>query len=200
MDSNKEGFFYPVTLMNDAIQNYGYAREPVIRRMPDGSIFCTFLTGGPTEPHNENIVAAIRSFDDGETWSKPIELFKHSARGVWCTEIFAEGEFPCMFVHTYNAETGYREIKAFRSYTTDSGKTWGEPKSLPGGLANVSVRQGIVLSNGHWLFPVYWKIVEEGWDWSVVSQKGPLNCGVLISVDKGEYFQICGDLSDCHQK
>ena len=34
-----------------------YAREPVIRRLPDGSLLCLFLTGGPTEPDNQNITA-----------------------------------------------------------------------------------------------------------------------------------------------
>jgi len=198
MDYLNKRFYYPVTLINDATRNYGYAREPVIRRMPDGSLFCTFLTGGPTQPHNNNIVAASRSFDDGETWTDIFELFRHSARGLWCTEIFTESELPCMFIHTYNAETRYNEIKAFRSYTADSGNTWSEPGSLPGGLSNVSVRQGIVLSNGDWLFPVYWQVVEKGWD-SLDESKGwegrewPYSCGVLISCDKGECFQMCGD-------
>ena len=48
-----------------------YAREPVIRRMPDGSLLCLFLTGGPTEPHNENKTVACRSFDGGDTWTEP---------------------------------------------------------------------------------------------------------------------------------
>jgi len=193
MKYTKEGFSYPATLINDADLNYSYAREPVIRRMPDGSLFCTFLTGGPKEPHNDNIVAAVRSFDDGETWTEIYELFRHSARGVWCTELFTEGEYPCLFVHTYNAETSYLEIQSFRSYTADAGNTWSEPKSLPGGCSNVSVRQGIVLSNGDWLFPVYWQVVEKGWNW-LGNRKWPRNCGVLVSSDKGEHFRICGDL------
>lgn len=198
MDYISKRFYYPVTLLNDATLNCGFAREPIIRKMPDGSLFCTFLTGGPTQPHNNNIVAATRSFDDGETWTDIYELFRHSARGLWCTEIFTEGELPCMFVHTYNAESHYNEVKVFRSYTDDSGNTWSEPKSLPSGLSNVSVRQGIILSNGDWLFPVYWQVVEKGWDLYGESKgwrgrEWPYNCGVLISSDKGECFQIYGN-------
>ena len=39
------------------IWNFGrqFAREPILRPMADGSLICLFLTGGPTEPHNENV-------------------------------------------------------------------------------------------------------------------------------------------------
>ena len=71
-----------------------YAREPILRRMKDGSLVCTFLTGGPYEPHNDNVIAISRSEDDGVTWSKPETLFSHDNRGCWCTEIFTDCETP----------------------------------------------------------------------------------------------------------
>lgn len=64
-----------------------FAREPVLRRMADGSLVCLFLTGGPTEPHNDNHVVISRSLDDGCTWSVPEPLFSHRGRAVWATEL-----------------------------------------------------------------------------------------------------------------
>ena len=56
-----------------------YGREPVIEIMPNGTIVCVMITGGPTEPHNENIVVITRSYDGGKTWSKPEKLFSHKS-------------------------------------------------------------------------------------------------------------------------
>jgi len=190
------GFLRPANLMNDApAAGLHYAREPVLRRMPDGSLFCVFLTGGTGEPQNENYAAATRSFDDGETWTKLAPLFKHSKRGVWATELFTGGEQPCLFVHTYNAETGYYEIKAHRSFSTD-GAAWSDPVSVPGGHSNVSVRQGIALSNGDWLFPVYWQVSGNTWEMTLETFNATkhFHSGALISDNQGENFQLCGDL------
>lgn len=200
MTVDQWGFYYPATLIFDAEPQFRYAREPVIRRMPDNSLFCTFLTGGPTEPHNDNVVVAVTSDDDGMTWSQPITLFKHSARGLWSTELFTEATRPILFIHTYDAPTRYREITSFMTTTADSGKTWSEPVSLPSGVSHVSVRQGIVLSSGAWLFPVYWQDVLSHWDWIAepihngFQMAWPTRCGVIITNDCGNHFTLHGDL------
>ncbi len=136
-----------------------YAREPILRRMNDGSLICFFLTGGNDEPKNDNVVAVCRSFDDGKTWSEPETLFSHSLRGVWCTEIFNENaKFPTAFVHTYcGSDCHYRELETFCSYSFDYGKTWSEPTSVIGAINGCSIRQCIVLSNGDVLAPLYWQ-------------------------------------------
>lgn len=41
--------------------------------MPDGSLVCFSLSGGPTEPHNDNAVFVTHSYDNGKTWSEPSE-------------------------------------------------------------------------------------------------------------------------------
>ena len=134
-----------------------YGREPVLRRMKDGSLICLFLTGGPKEPDNDNVVKCVRSEDDGKTWSTPEIVFAHNDRACWATEIFAECEKPFAIVQTYYAPSVYGEIQSYRSYISDDGKTFSAPVSLPCPAKSVSVRQGIVLSNGDILFPVYWQ-------------------------------------------
>ena len=69
-----------------------YAREPVIRRLKNGTLVCSFLTGGTGEPQNANVVKLSFSRDDGETWSRPETAVQHSERGCWATEIFTETE------------------------------------------------------------------------------------------------------------
>ena len=38
-----------------------FGREPVLAKMPDGSLICTALTGGPREPDNDNVVTVVRA-------------------------------------------------------------------------------------------------------------------------------------------
>ena len=94
-----------------------WGREPVIAKMKNGTIVCVSISGGPTEPHNENVVLYTKSYDDGEHWTRPEILFRHDHRGVWATEIFTEGERPFMAVHTYDGECPYKNLRTFISYT-----------------------------------------------------------------------------------
>ena len=45
-----------------------WAREPVIAKMKNGTLVCVHIGGGPTEPHNDNVVLYTKSYDDGESW------------------------------------------------------------------------------------------------------------------------------------
>lgn len=185
------------------IHDFGeqFAREPILRPMPDGSLVCTFLTGGPKEPHNDNVLMIARSADRGRTWSEPETILRHSRRGVWCSELFVEGQLPMLAVMTYDADSHYRELQLFQSLTEDSGRTWSEPRSFPSGLNGVTLRQGIVMSNGEWVFPLYWQEVEREFDWGkhpgIVptgpeGNRWPFCCGVAVSGDGGQTYQRFG--------
>jgi len=196
-----EQFTYGARLIFDAGETWQQAREPVLRRMPDGSLLCLHYSGGPREPHDDNVVLVTRSRDDGATWSEADVLFSHPTRAVWATELFAEGgEPPCIFVHTLDAASHYLELKTFRSFSADAGGTWSEPVSLPGGASGCSVRQGIALRDGTWVFPIYWQEALSGWNWQ---KTGPdylphptwrFYCGALRSEDCGRSFTLHGNL------
>ena len=179
-----------------------YAREPVIRRMKDGSLVCLILTGGPKEPANDNVVKIMRSEDDGKTWSEPEILFQHGERACWATEIFTECETPFAFVQTYYAPSTYREIQSHISYCSNDGKTWSEPVSLPCNVQSCSVRQGITMSNGEILFPVYWQESRKGFDWteSKNGNEWMFTTGVIITSDNGKTFYGYGRIAlpDAH--
>ena len=83
-----QGFYFDCSLILDSADGWGYAREPVLAVMPDGSLLCTLLSGGPLEPDNRNVTLAVRSFDAGRTWTEPEVLFYHRSRAAYTTEIF----------------------------------------------------------------------------------------------------------------
>lgn len=193
-------FRYQPSVIFQAGGEWKYGREPVIRRMPDGSIFCILCSGGPTEPHDENVILATSSRDEGRTWSPPEVLFQHDTRGVWGTELFTEGDLPCIFVHTLDAASHYLELQTFRSFYSAGSGGWSEPVSLPGGFSGVIVRQGVTLADGSWVLPVYWQEAIGGWNWRKTG-KGLLShpewrfvSGVLRSADRGESFTLHGNL------
>jgi len=189
-------FSYEPRVIFEADDRWTYAREPVFRRMPDGSFVCLHYAGGPREPHDDNVVLITRSEDDGDTWTAPEVLFEHPHRGCWCTELFVEDGTPCAFVHTLEAASRYADLHTYRSWTHDNGQTWTEPTSVPGGPCHVSMRQGIVLGDGTWLFPVYWQEILSGFAWErdpdarspLEPAAWPFRCGVLRSTDGGESF------------
>jgi len=186
-------FAYPVTDIFQADKQWTYGREPVLRKMPDGTLVCLIYSGGPREPSNENVALISRSSDDGRTWSKPEIMFKHLRRAVWPTELFTEGDKPFAFIHTFDTPSVYTELRALQTFTEDNGKTWSSPVSPRGVPPNFSVRQGKVLSDGTWLFPVYWleTLGEWGEPWG---GKWFYRSGVIRSSDKGGTFALSGYL------
>lgn len=175
-------------------------REPILRRLKDGTLVCTFLTGGKNEPDNENVVMIAKSFDDGATWTEPKLLFSHPNRGCWTTEIWNEEGPDMAFVHTYAAESWYRELQTYRSFYDPVTKTWSDPENIKGTINGCSIRQGILLSNGDWLFPLYWQEIQKGCFSTVFDpqkrdfsfKKCKFITGVGISDDKGFSFTRYG--------
>lgn len=177
-----------------------WGREPVIAKMKNGTIVCVSISGGPTEPHNENVVLYTKSYDDGEHWTRPEILFRHDHRGVWATEIFTEGERPFMAVHTYDGECPYKNLQTFISYTNDNGESWSEPQSFSKQVDGISIRRGIKMSNGEWLFPIYYTVVDKGfYDWhsKKMGQRGFWDgqhhiSAVIVSGDEGKTYTKYG--------
>lgn len=196
---NRIDFAYDPTVIFQKDDQWTHAREPVLRRMPDGSLACLHYSGGKREPDPENLALITHSRDDGATWSKPEVMFKHQSRCVWPTELFTAGPRPFAVIHTFEYHGFYTELRAFMTFSDDSGRTWSEPRTINGIPPNFSVRQGKVLSNGVWLFPVYWMEQEAGWDWaSTEGFKWPhgwtFRAGVIRSTDEGKTFSLHGYL------
>ncbi len=195
-------FAYPPYLMFESSEDFSRGHEPTLRRMPDGSLCSTLITGKNVfdDRLKENSVGIIHSYDDGATWTPPRELFNHPARATWATEIFTEGEKPLLFFCCHNEETMFTELRTFMAGSTDSGKNWTEPHSINGVPHNMVVRQGRILSDGSWLFPVYWTSQQGGWDafWPMPGEPMPgmlkwTSCsGVLKTSDGAKTFSLHG--------
>ena len=180
-------------------KNNIFARHPILARMSDGSLICTFVTGGETEPRNENYVALCKSRDGGKTWSAPVKAMCHGSRGLTCTEVTAVPEHPMMCFCTYTKESGFREAQSFRSYTYDNGETWSEPISFECGLNGVVFSRMSVLSDGSWFFPIAWMSTRGNFDWEgkeTPENEWPFYSGCAVSPDKGETWYRYGNITE----
>lgn len=188
--------------VDKSVSDEMYGREPVIAVMPNGTLVCVALTGGPTEPHNDNYVILFKSYDNGATWSKGEKLFYHSERGVWATEIFTGYEYPMMVVSTYNAYCPYKELQTFVSYSYDCGETWSELKMIAPYANGLSLRKGIVMSNGEILFPIYHtQMTGDFGSFRDMKNSDFMNgskhcCGVVVSNDGGKSYTPFGNFGD----
>lgn len=134
-----------------------WTREGILRRVAPNHLICTWTTGGFSEPTNGNFTMISTSHDNGQTWSKPDVLFRHTHRGLFTTELFIPrpGEIHA-FLQTYALGTWMTQLHSYRAISRDGGQTWQGPNSIPGGIHNVWVNQGIVHSSGRWIIPVSW--------------------------------------------
>lgn len=134
-----------------------WTREGILRRISPGRLMCTWTTGGFSEPSNGNFTMATFSDDDGRTWTKPEIWFRHAHRGLFTTELFVprDGEIHA-FLQTYTLGVWMTQLHSYRAVSRDGGRTWSGPHSIPGGVHNVWVNQGIVHSSGRWIIPVSW--------------------------------------------
>lgn len=188
--------------------NRPYAREPVLARMPDGKLVCTFLSGGVTEPHNKNVVLYKKSYDNGKTWSDTQVIFEHSALGLWATEIFTEGDTPFMVVTMYNALCPFKAMQSFISYTYDNGETWEYPTAADPSMFNSSIRQGVRLSNGDIIFPTYFLLPEHNFYFNIEDRYNDkkwwsgIDSGVAVAIssDNGKTYAQYGRVTKkgCH--
>ena len=178
-----------------------YGREPIIFKLRDKSLICTFLTGGPTEPHNDNVLKCVRSYDDGKTWTSCEVLIDHPDRGVWGTDISYIDGVPTIALHLYDASTHYRELQTFYSKALDDGgKQWSKPQSFAGSVNNCSLRQCFKLSNGDYFYPLYWTEVIDCFekDASFKGGNAPFRTGAGISHDGGKTWYRYGYMAaDC---
>ena len=168
LEAERDGirFAVPPQTIWQADKEFVFAREPLLARMPDRSLVCVLYTGGRREPDTNNVVAVVRSTDDGETWTRPQVVFSHPHRACWATELNTLGERPELVFQTFDGNTYYSNLRPFRTWTEDNGKTWTPPVSYNGLPQSFTTRQGLRLADGAIVHPIYWQEcrgVFDGW-------------------------------------
>ena len=177
-----------------------WTREGLLRRTGPQSLVATWTTGGFSEPALGNFTMMVTSDDMGATW-QDAGRFEHPARGLFTTELFvpAEGEIHA-FLQTYETGEWMSRLESCRAISRDHGRSWDTPHSIPGGIHNVWVNRGIVLSTGRWVIPCSWA-EHVGTEWGRPSVgRSPAPCRIGTRLGEQKELMAGADLQAIYQE
>lgn len=113
------------------VPSYTYADQPYIIVCDDGSWLCTMTTSSGVEHAYMNNIIATRSYDNGKTWTDPINLETPGVpQSSWAVPLKVPGGRIYVF-YNYN-KYGFKGLEGVMSgpfafkYSDDNGKTWSE--------------------------------------------------------------------------
>lgn len=145
-------------------EQYPHCLEGLPIHVGENELIMTFTVGGTFEPSVENFTAIIRSHDGGVTWDKMKPLFRHSSKGVFTSTLSCQDGVIRAYLNTYRTETNWAEdVQSYFSESCDGGKTFSTPRSLPGCINNVHVKQAVIF-DGKLLLPFSWREID-GDEW-----------------------------------
>lgn len=145
---------------------YTWLREPLLMRLPDGSLFCEIFTGGKDDGKEENIVAGVISDDDGETWSE-LEVIKSiQDTGCWASSVFVDNDKAYIFWYVIDqSRNNFTNKNAHLLRTGPDGRTFTQDTGISGDWNTdqcIDVRRGIKLRDGKILLMGSWKEIVPG--------------------------------------
>lgn len=152
---------YPIFEGND---QFPHCLEGLIVPVGGDKLIATFTMGGTFEPSEENFTAIARSDDGGCTWSKAVPLFAHSSKGLFTSTIYKQGDVIRAHLNTYRTDTNWAEdVQSYYSESYDDGRTFTTPRSLPGCINNVHIKQAVKIGD-KLLLPFSWREIDgEAW-------------------------------------
>ena len=178
--------------------------EPILRRMPDGSLLCVSQCGDVTEPAPGNRVYTFRSDDNGESWHKLGLVHPETGEAVYATEVMVLDGVVSAFLQVHSGR--FLNMRCVVMQSRDSGRTWsnaGAPAHFP---FFCFVRSMLELDNGEIILPCqYFPLSQEENARLVISnhnitdvmrQRGiwsaevnHMGNDVVVSADRGRTFE-----------
>lgn len=170
-------------------EDFPLSRECLAIKLPDGSIFLTWTSGGFSEPLDGNMTMYSQSYDNGETWTAAKVLFEHPYKGVFTTALFVDDGVLYAYLNSYTSRAQlYQDMQSYISKSYDNGKTFTVPFSIPGGANGVHIKQAFKSSNGRWIMPFSWCELT-GEEWAAPTLGNPIN-NAIIAGEKAKHTVI----------
>lgn len=127
--------------------------EPILRRMPDGSLIVLAQVGDVTEPAPGNRVRGFRSEDGGESWSDPFEILPETGSAEYITEVMVLGDVVRAFMTLHSGR--FLNMRCVVAESRDCGRTWADAGQPPHFEGFCFIRGMIRLANGDILIPYH---------------------------------------------
>lgn len=171
--------------------------EPIVRKLPDGSLLLLSQCGGMTEPCPENRVLVFHS-EDGEKWSKPSLIREDNGRAVYVTDVDVSGDTVTAYITEHNG--GYLDDDCYALVSRDGGCAW-QQQELPVFRDTFVFLRGTMRAGGRTLIAYqHYPIAKEENDrlkregkMVLESSLSAVLCGTLVSED-GVHFTKSNDV------
>ena len=134
-----------------------WLREPLLVRMPDGSLCCEIFTGGPADGEPGSVVGVIRSDDNGDTWSDFEIIVAAGYKPYWASAMFADANAAYIFWYTLEDLRYHKRNHLLR--TGADGRSFEKNEDILTGIngpRGFDIRHGVTLKNGRKLLPITW--------------------------------------------
>lgn len=193
--SRSEVFRYSRADPYDLQNQFGFNHAPSIVRFSDGRL-CAAWFSGPFEASVHQVIFGCYSSDEGATWSAGQILQDTPHTSDFDPAFVTDGDetwlfytvgrwnrYPFVGPHGREAqEVGVKSFKLMSRSTVDGGRTWSEPRRMLDVTGHGCRSNGIRLSSGELLLPVY-------------NFEPPYVSEVLRSTDRGKTWKLAGHVA-----
>ncbi len=161
-------FEYPNADPYDRQNLYGFNHAPSVVQLSDGRLLAAWFSG-PFEASVHQLILGAYSSDGGRTWGKAEVLHDAPRRSDFDPAFIVDDGRTWLFFTVgrwdrypfvglrpvEREEVGTASFKLFGCWTDDSARTWSKPMRISQEVAWGSRSNGIRLSTGELLLPVY---------------------------------------------
>jgi len=186
-------FEYPNADPYDRQNLYGFNHAPSVVPLPDGRLLAAWFSG-PFEASVHQVILGAYSADNGVSWGKARVLHDAPRRSDFDPAFVVDEKRTWMFFtagrwnrypfvglrDVESVEVGVASFKLFGRWTDDAGGSWSETVRIGREVSWGSRSNGIKLSTGELLLPVY--------------QFTNLAAGVVRSDDGGKTWRRFGEI------
>ena len=150
----------------------GYADQPSVVALSDGTIVCCVTTGSPVEGESGTYLAVLRSFDGGKSWTTPVPIDDPAWESSYGALVLDKNERVYCFYdanldHYVNGECGFRRIDMgghfCMRYSDDFGVNWSERREIDVRFTDIDTRYPFIFIEGK-QYRWFWNVARPFFD------------------------------------
>ena len=178
----------------------GYADQPSVVALTDGTLLCCVTTGAPIEGARGTYLALLRSTDNGKSWSEPFfveDVEWESSYGILITD--KNERLYCFYDHNLDhyidIECGWHRVDMgghfCMRYSDDGGFTWSERRLIDIRFTDIDKSYPFIFVNGK-QYRWFWNMARpffNGDDFYLTMAR-PYMPGFIMGVDMSPKYAV----------
>lgn len=150
----------------------GYADQPSVVALSDGSLVCCVTTGCPEEGEPGEYVTILRSLDGGKSWTKPIFIEDTAWESSYGVLVLDSKErlyclYDCNLDHYISGECGFQRVDMgghlCMKYSDDGGVNWSKRREIDVRFTDIDTRYPFIFIEGN-QYRWFWNVARPFFD------------------------------------